>query len=76
MLETCVYIGFRFFNGATKHEKQRTESNIYKSLNKPFYTWVDALLHLREKWVKQFVTTELYNELKLEFIAIKIKHLR
>jgi hypothetical protein len=25
------------------------------------------------KWIKQFVTQELYNELKLEFVAIKVK---
>jgi hypothetical protein len=47
-----------------------------KVKTKPSYTWVDALLHLRETWVKQLVTAELYNELKLESIAIKIKNLR
>jgi hypothetical protein len=25
-----------------------------------------------DKWIEQFVTLELYNELKLEFVAVKV----
>jgi len=31
MLQSCVYIDFRFFDGVTKYEKQKAESNICKN---------------------------------------------